>query len=102
MIWTAQFHHLNVSSSFERDNVCFPEVIHNIPLPETFGSEGCALPVRKIFKHYYKQKKILFDCFIQEETTGRKMTPKDVRNMIREKLEPHKHVEECPICALFS
>ena len=33
-------------------------------------------------KHSYKQK-ILFDCFMQGETVGRKLTPKHVCNMVR-------------------
>ena len=36
------------------------------------------------------------------ETTGKKMTPKDVHNLTRAKLEPYEHVEEHPIRALFS
>ena len=39
---------------------------------------------------------------MQGETTGRKMTPKDVCNMTREKLEPYQYTEECPVHALFS
>ena len=53
-------------------------MIQNIPLLGTFNNEEWALPVQKSFKYSYKQKKILFDCFMQGETTGRKMTPKDV------------------------
>ena len=75
---------------------------HNIPLLGTFASEGWPLPARNIFKHSYKQKNILFDCFTQAETTGRKMTPKDFRDMTRVKLEPYEYAEEHPICALFS
>ena len=39
---------------------------------------------------------------MQGETTGRKMTPKDVHSMIRAKLEPYEYNEEHQICALFS
>ena len=78
IICSAHFHHPYVSSFVEKDNVSFPEVIQNIPLLGTFNNEEWALPVQKSFKYSYKQKKILFDCFMQGETTGRKMTPKDV------------------------
>ena len=48
------------------------------------------------------KKKILFDFFMQGETTGRKMTPKDVHSMITAKLEPYEYDEEHQIHALFS
>ena len=102
MICSAQLHHPYVSSFFEKDNVSFSEVIQNIPLLGTFANEGWALPVQKSFKYSYKQKKNLFDCFMQGETTGRKMTPKDVHSMIKAKLEPYEYVEEHQINALFS
>ena len=57
MICAAQFHHPYVPISLEKDNICFPEVIHNIPLLGTFTSEEWALPVQKSFEHYCKQKK---------------------------------------------
>ena len=63
IICAAQVHHPYVPISVEKDNISFPEVIHNIPLLGTFISEEWALPVQKSFKHNYKQKKILFDCF---------------------------------------
>ena len=102
MICSAQLHHPYVSSFVEKDNVSFSEVIQNIPLLGTFTNEGWALPVQKSFKYSYKQKKNLFDCFMQGETTGRKMTPKDVHSMIKAKLEPYEYVEEHQINALFS
>ena len=39
---------------------------------------------------------------MQGETTGRKMTSKNVHSMIRAKLEPYEYVEEHQICALIS
>ena len=39
---------------------------------------------------------------MQGETTGRKMTPKDVHSMIRAKMEPYEYDEEHQIHALFS
>ena len=38
---------------------------------------------------------------MQGETTGRKVKPKDVHNMIRAKLEPYEYVGGCPNHALL-
>ena len=38
---------------------------------------------------------------MQGETTGRKVKPKDVHNMIKAKLEPYEYVGGCPIRALL-
>ena len=102
MICSAHLNHPYVSSFVEKDNISFSEVIQNIPLLGTFANEGWVLPVQKSFKYSYKQKKILFDCFMQGEATGRKMVPKDVHSMIRAKLEPYEYDEEHQIHALFS
>ena len=48
IICTVQFDHPYVSSSVDKDNVSFPEVVHNIPLLGTFASEGWVLTVQQI------------------------------------------------------
>ena len=55
-----------------RKIISFPEMIYSILLLWTLANEGWTLPVWKFFKCSYKQKNILFDCFMQVETTGRK------------------------------
>ena len=44
----------------------------------------------------------MFDCFLQGETTERKIARKDVHSKIRAKLEPCEYIEEHQITALFS
>ena len=68
MICTAQFHHPYVSSSVEKGNASFPEGSYNITLLGTFAGKRWASPVQNIIKHCYKQKNILFDCFLKGKT----------------------------------
>ena len=53
------------------------------PVMESFDEEGWALPVRAFFRYSKCQKKILYDLFIQDEETNKKLTPEQVVGEIR-------------------
>ena len=49
-----------------------------------FHQQGWALPIRKKFKFSIKQKNLLYDYFMQRETSGKKLSPDQVlaKNLI--------------------
>ena len=49
-----------------------------------FQLQGWALPIRRKFKFSIKQKKLLYDYFMQDETSGKKLSTDQVlaKNLI--------------------
>ena len=76
---TSQQHHPTSSSTSTNPDGTVSQVYKNF-----FQQQGWALPIRKKFKFSIKQKKLLYDYFIQGETSGKKLSPDHVlaKNLI--------------------
>ena len=67
---TSQQHHPTSSSTNTKPDGTVSQAYKNF-----FQQQGWALPIRMKFKFLIKQKKLLYDYFIQRETSGKKLSP---------------------------
>ena len=63
---------------------------------------GWSLPVRKRARFTDKQRKLLYNIFIQGEESGKKVSPQQVHLQIRKSLKPEEYVTSQQIKSLFS
>ena len=76
---TPQQHHPTSSSTSTNPDGLVLQVYNNF-----FQQQGWALPMRKKYKFSIKQKKLLYEYFMQGETSGKKLSPDQVlaKNLI--------------------
>lgn len=90
----------------DKDNsvsdISLTEAAKLVPLIQVFEKEGWALPVRSTFRYTYKQKKLLYDFFMEGEISGKKMRADQVEKLSRKKLEVEEYVTAKQIKSLFS
>ena len=72
------------------------------PLMKLFTKEGWSLPTRKMFRYSYKQKKLLYDYFMEGELSKKKLSPEQVAKLLRKDLAPEEYVSVQQIRSLFS
>ena len=73
-----------------------------VPLMSMFAEPAWALPVRNNFGYSYKQKKFLYDRFIEGELSGKKKSPEQVHLDMRKEFAPSQYVTVQQIKSLFS
>ena len=69
---------------------------------QVFQHMGWALPVRSTFRYSYKQKKILYEYFMQGEVNGKKMSADQVEKLSRKQLTISEYITSKHIKSLFS
>ena len=74
-------------SEYDLDAVC-----QISPAMLIFKETGWTLPVRSNFRYIYKQKKVLYDIFIEGETLGKKTSPQQVEKIIGQKHQFSEYV----------
>ena len=67
-----------------------------------FSNVGWALPVRSTFRYSLKQKKVLYDYFMQGEENGKKMSADQVAQLSRNKFITSEYLTAKQIKSLFS
>ena len=63
---------------------------------------GWTLPIKSKFKFTYIQRKLLYGYFIGGEKTGKKMSPEQVKKLLRKALNPDQHATVQQIKSLYS
>ena len=84
-------------SEYDLDSACQISSAMSI-----FKETGWALPVRSNCRYTYKQKKVLYNIFIEGETKGKKMSPEQVEKILRQKLQVSEYATSKQIRSLFS
>ena len=62
---------------------------------------GWALPIRSNFRFSYKQKNLLYNCFMEGEMSGKRISPEQAEEIIRQSLTPDEYVTTTQIKSMF-
>ena len=90
------------SSSLQTSSIHFETSSSCKPVIQPFHEMGWSLPVRKRTRFTDKQRKLLYDIFIQGEESGKKVSPHQAHLQIRKSLKPEEYVTSQQIKSLFS
>ena len=72
------------------------------PVMDTFTKQGWGLPTRSSFRYSAKQKKVLYELFMQGERNNKKLTPEQVQQEICKKLAVDEFVTAKQVKSLYS
>lgn len=73
-----------------------------VPMMSRFSEAGWALPIRSNFRYSYKQKKYLYNQFMEGEISGKKKSPEQVHLDMRKDFDVEEYVTVQQIKSLFS
>ena len=90
------------STPLQTSSIHFETSRSSKPILQPFNEMGWALPIRKKTRFTDKQKKLLYDIFIQGEESGKKNSPHQAHLQIRKSLTPEEYVTPQQIKSLFS
>ena len=93
---------LNISAGSSATNTSMDMACAEYPVMEFLNQKGWALPVRSKFRFNDRQKRILYDLYMQGEKSNKKVTPEQAVQVIRKNLKVEDFVTSQQVKALFS
>ena len=90
------------SSPMQTSSIHFETSSSSKPVMQPVNELGWGLPVRRRTIFTDKQRKLLYDIFIEREESGKKVFPQEAHLQIRKSLKPEEYVTSQQIKSLFS